>query len=753
VTIASTWDTNGASGFFRFGGANDQILTSSASISNTVSSTKTGGSITSIGNVSFTKNSTVTFASGVTVNLNGYNFALTGGYTMSNGSVLKLKGSESSVTTPTLNTGSTVEYYGTTNSTLKNWSYKNLVINSTSASTVFTFPAALTISTTTISSGILSLNGNNFTTTNFSNDGTLRLRGSEILTITNPDLDSGTFEYVGDGNGVANNFYISDRRFYNFKINAVDSTDQFYLSGTDSGLKFWYKGEDNANDSVSGNNGTAYGGVAYSTTAKVGKSFYFDGSDDYILTPGTSTTYSAYTIGMWARPASRVIGSATYCSASAIKYIQIGGSYVWQSGGAYNLSYLATVGQWDYLTLVETGSLKSLYVNGNLVATSTSETFDDSFFLGKRYDNVRFNGYIDEVKIYDRALSSAEVSALYNGTNISQDIFVAGSFEILSGNLNSSSSNLNLVGADQTVSLTNDTTVASLTKIASTTTPTLTFGTVGKLTITGTTTLQGENGNNLLLRSSSDGTQWKFDPQGTRTLQYLDVKDSWNTNATAINTANYTGLVNSGNNTGWTFGDSKPVLSSISPTSGSVGALITLTATGSNFVSGSYIKFGSRRLTTSYVDAQNLTAQFNLTTAGSFNVTVTTDNCSVAPASCTSDPQTFTVNPILSITSITPAQVDAGTGNTQITINGTNFTSSPATTAYFSTTALSTSFVRSTQLTATIPSDLLTTNGTFGITVTSNSITSNAQPFTVGEIGYKAFIYTKTFYGSASLRK
>ncbi|MCK5591668.1 MAG: hypothetical protein KAI72_06910, partial [Candidatus Pacebacteria bacterium] len=53
-------------------------------------------------------------------------------------------------------------------------------------------------------------------------------------------------------------------------------------------------------------------------------------------------------------------------------------------------------------------------------------------------------------------------------------------------------------------------------------------------TIAGTLTLTGESGSLITLRSISEGTQWKIDPQGTRSVDYVDVKDSNNIHTTAI---------------------------------------------------------------------------------------------------------------------------------------------------------------------------------------------------------------------------
>ena len=85
--------------------------------------------------------------------------------------------------------------------------------------------------------------------------------------------------------------------------------------------------------------------------------------------------------------------------------------------------------------------------------------------------------------------------------------------------------------------------------------------------------------NRLRIRSSVPGTQAAIDPRGTRTVSNLDVQDSNNINATAINCA--TGCLNSGNNTNWTLpsggGDTTPPDTTI--TSGPSGATNSTTAT------------------------------------------------------------------------------------------------------------------------------------------------------------------------------
>jgi hypothetical protein len=76
------------------------------------------------------------------------------------------------------------------------------------------------------------------------------------------------------------------------------------------------------------------------------------------------------------------------------------------------------VGSWMLVTGTWNGTTASLYINGSL---STSTAFSGLTYgtsnLGIGADpggGNSFSGLIDEVRIYNRALSAAEVAALYN---------------------------------------------------------------------------------------------------------------------------------------------------------------------------------------------------------------------------------------------------------------------------------------------------------------------------------------------------
>jgi len=98
--------------------------------------------------------------------------------------------------------------------------------------------------------------------------------------------------------------------------------------------------------------------------------------------------------------------------------------------GHYELqgdSSLAT-GQWYHVAMVSTGSLVTLYINGNedVSEAITVQQVDSQravrIGLEERFYGTLnyFNGIIDEVRIYKRALSPSEIHALYNASLVGE---------------------------------------------------------------------------------------------------------------------------------------------------------------------------------------------------------------------------------------------------------------------------------------------------------------------------------------------
>src|SRR5438067_3036255 len=176
-----------------------------------------------------------------------------------------------------------------------------------------------------------------------------------------------------------------------------------------------------------------------------------------------------------------------------------------------------------------------------------------------------------------------------------------------------------------------------------------------------------------------------------------------------------------------------PTITSISPTSTTAGsAQFTLTVNGTKFVSSSTVNWNGSALTTTFVSSIKLTAivpAANVATAGTASITVVNP----PPSGGTSNSVTFTIsNPVPTTTSISPTCTAAGSADFTLTVNGTKFVSTS--TVNWNGAPLATTFVSSTQLTATVPASLVATAGTASITVVNPSPgggTSNVQTFTI----------------------
>lgn len=202
-------------------------------------------------------------------------------------------------------------------------------------------------------------------------------------------------------------------------------------------------------------------------------------------------------------------------------------------------------------------------------------------------------GNLDDVRLYDRVLSATEITNLNNGKyadgdnstatftlnkalDVDNDLFIqAGILDASTANCSSAPCNTT-VGRDwnnyagtsgftaRTSTVTFDgtnqairgsTTFSGFSKsdgIDDATDRTLTFQVSETQTITGTWTLNGLDATDRVnLVSSSPATQWNVDPSGTRTIDFVDVTDSNNIYATAVDASD--NGVDGGNNTNWCF--------------------------------------------------------------------------------------------------------------------------------------------------------------------------------------------------------
>jgi hypothetical protein len=221
-----------------------------------------------------------------------------------------------------------------------------------------------------------------------------------------------------------------------------------------NGLVSYYKMEGDSTDFWGTNNGTDTA-VTYGTAyGKIGQGASFNGSTSQINLPKNSGTYPT---------------GNTWSMSAWVYFNGTGGSAVYQFGNAYFVESLSSTG-FDYryydgsadrtLSVSKTittgwhhfvwthdrtvggiAYLDGVNVGTNSYTTSNSPSYSNVFIgrEGSPSGNIFFNGYIDEFGIWNRALSTTEISDLYNGGAGNTMIYVAQSgaaflYEFLSSN-------------------------------------------------------------------------------------------------------------------------------------------------------------------------------------------------------------------------------------------------------------------------------------------------------------------------------
>ena len=167
--------------------------------------------------------------------------------------------------------------------------------------------------------------------------------------------------------------------------------------------------------SGNGNHGTM---INMSTTTarapgKIGQALKFDGVDDYINLSGVNLSTVNYTLVAWIKP-TRISNEwvvVTQDSSSGI-WVKNSGINFFNSGDCIK-GTLAT-NSWSHVIGVSDGSGRKIYINGVLAGSCGTTATAIINKIGSATGSYSFNGLIDEVRVYNRALSASEVKQLYN---------------------------------------------------------------------------------------------------------------------------------------------------------------------------------------------------------------------------------------------------------------------------------------------------------------------------------------------------
>lgn len=213
--------------------------------------------------------------------------------------------------------------------------------------------------------------------------------------------------------------------------------------GTDGEIGGWWKLNGNTVDS-SGNNrhGVAQGASGTTPTPTVGQNgsaggaYSFSSTINQWIQTNYNFPYSRLTVSVWAKGAGATVNSygallsnARDCCAAyngfQIHYNaslnQIGTRLWWGATSSSNLAYSSfTANTWRHVVLTYDGSATRLYIDGtqvssaNLVQNPGSSAYNVSIGKGGWSSNsYTFGGDMDDARVYNYALSAADVQEMY----------------------------------------------------------------------------------------------------------------------------------------------------------------------------------------------------------------------------------------------------------------------------------------------------------------------------------------------------
>ncbi|MFO0759467.1 MAG: LamG-like jellyroll fold domain-containing protein [Byssovorax sp.] len=208
-----------------------------------------------------------------------------------------------------------------------------------------------------------------------------------------------------------------------------------------SGLVSWWSAENSTIDSVSGNNGTLTNGATYGVRGAQ-QCFSLDGINDYVMigNPASLKISSGITLMAWVNPVAAASGTIYQVitkwgqnagtDAYTLSLVSAGATFQVSSGvGVPNVADTTGLpggtispGSWTHVAMTYDGAtgINRVYVNGvqvNQRNRAGGITISNLNVVIGKEDSILpryYKGLIDEVQVYGRALTVAEIAAIYH---------------------------------------------------------------------------------------------------------------------------------------------------------------------------------------------------------------------------------------------------------------------------------------------------------------------------------------------------
>ncbi len=213
-----------------------------------------------------------------------------------------------------------------------------------------------------------------------------------------------------------------------------------------AGMVGWWPGDGNASDIVGGNHGILSGDATATADGRVGQAFSFDGTGDFVVVPDSPSLNITgdVTVDLWAKRTvfggsdrlmvAKGAGSIGAADAPSVYFLNfdstdhLAAGFERADGSNVTLTGpTVTDTNFHHYAYVRSGDTQKLFIDGVMVTGDTftgspGDTSGIELAIGAlRHDSFPggfccyFGGIIDEVELFNRALSAAEIRAIFEG--------------------------------------------------------------------------------------------------------------------------------------------------------------------------------------------------------------------------------------------------------------------------------------------------------------------------------------------------
>jgi hypothetical protein len=245
-------------------------------------------------------------------------------------------------------------------------------------------------------------------------------------------VDSTTIRIGGPGDGLGY-FHgaIDDIRIYNRVLMRSEIASLYHEGGWTSlnqGLVAYYPFSGNANDG----SGNGYNGLTFGITfgadrfGNQNSACNIQGTLSYVQVSGLPTMNQEHTYSAWLKVRGTgnfgCLGTIDSANGTWDMTYDNSSNIIWaydRTNGAFgDTVVLGTT--WNHVVVVYSSSTRLIYVNGVLgktqsITTPILSSLTDVLRIGRHtLDVQQFDGFVDDIRIYQRALTGAEIDSIYH---------------------------------------------------------------------------------------------------------------------------------------------------------------------------------------------------------------------------------------------------------------------------------------------------------------------------------------------------